>query len=74
MKKKCTADEIAPTQRHSAKTPLENIDPRVESLVNELIGRVADKWTMLILEILAERARCGSPAWANWWAGSARRC
>jgi len=55
MKKKCTADEIAPTQRHSAKTPLENIDPRVESLVNELIGRVADKWTMLILEILAEK-------------------
>ncbi len=30
-------------------------DPRVESLVNEVIGRVADKWTMLILEVLAER-------------------
>ena len=29
-------------------------DPRVEALVNELIGRVADKWTMLILEVLAE--------------------
>src|SRR3954463_16512682 len=31
------------------------IDPRIEALVNELIGRVADKWTMLILEVLAER-------------------
>ena len=29
-------------------------DPRVEALVNELIGRVADKWTMLVLEALAE--------------------
>ena len=30
-------------------------DPRVETLVTELIGRVADKWTMLILEVLIER-------------------
>ena len=29
-------------------------DPRVEALVNEVIGRVADKWTMLILETLDE--------------------
>jgi DNA-binding HxlR family transcriptional regulator len=29
-------------------------DPRVEALVNQLIGRVADKWTMLILEVLPE--------------------
>jgi DNA-binding HxlR family transcriptional regulator len=29
-------------------------DPKVEALVNELIGRVADKWTMLILEVLNE--------------------
>ena len=29
-------------------------DPRVEALVHELIGRVADKWTMLLLEVLAE--------------------
>lgn len=29
-------------------------DPEVEALVNELIGRVADKWTMLILEVLEE--------------------
>lgn len=31
------------------------IDPRVEALVTEVIGRVADKWTMLILETLIER-------------------
>lgn len=30
-------------------------DPRVEALVTEVIGRVADKWTMLILELLAEQ-------------------
>lgn len=31
------------------------VDPRVEALVNELIGRVADKWTMLVLEALEEK-------------------
>ncbi|MBD8556004.1 helix-turn-helix transcriptional regulator [Rhizobium sp. CFBP 8762] len=31
------------------------VDPRVEALVHDLIGRVADKWTMLILEILEEK-------------------
>jgi DNA-binding HxlR family transcriptional regulator len=30
------------------------IDPRVEALVNEVIGRVADKWTMLVLEELEQ--------------------
>jgi len=29
-------------------------DPKVEALVTEVIGRVADKWTMLILEVLEE--------------------
>ena len=29
-------------------------DPRVDALVTEVIGRVADKWTMLILEALAD--------------------
>ena len=29
------------------------VDPRVEVLVNDLIGRVADKWTMIVLEVLA---------------------
>nr|WP_315053062.1 helix-turn-helix domain-containing protein [uncultured Brevundimonas sp.] len=30
------------------------VDPRVEALVNEVIGRVADKWTMIVLDVLAE--------------------
>ena len=29
-------------------------DPRLEALVREIIERVADKWTMLILEVLEE--------------------
>lgn len=33
----------------------DDVDPRVELLVNEVIGRVADKWTMIILEVLAEQ-------------------
>jgi len=36
-------------------TPPNEVDPRVETLVNELIGRVADRWTMLILEVLSEK-------------------
>jgi DNA-binding HxlR family transcriptional regulator len=32
-----------------------DLDPRVEALVTETIGRVADKWTMLVLEILTEQ-------------------
>lgn len=31
------------------------VEPRIAALVNDLIGRVADKWTMLIIELLAER-------------------
>ena len=38
----------------AATTPPETVDPRIERLVNELIGRVADKWTMIILEVLEE--------------------
>ncbi|MES2666947.1 MAG: helix-turn-helix domain-containing protein [Pseudomonadota bacterium] len=35
-----------------AATPPDVLDPRIEALVNDLIGRVADKWTMLVLEVL----------------------
>ena len=31
------------------------VDPRVEALVTELIGRVADKWTLLVLEELEDQ-------------------
>ena len=30
------------------------IDPKLEALVREIIERVADKWTMLVLEVLEE--------------------
>jgi DNA-binding HxlR family transcriptional regulator len=36
-------------------SPPAQVDPRIEALVNDLIGRVADKWTMLVLEVLSER-------------------
>lgn len=31
------------------------LDPRVEGLVTDLLGRVADKWTLLVLEELESR-------------------
>lgn len=31
------------------------LDPKVEALVQEIIGQVAAKWTMLILELLQEK-------------------
>jgi DNA-binding HxlR family transcriptional regulator len=36
-------------------TPPRVTDPRVEALVREIIERVADKWTMLVLEVLEEQ-------------------
>ncbi|GLK84628.1 winged helix-turn-helix transcriptional regulator [Ancylobacter defluvii] len=40
---------VPPSDAYPAET-----DPRVEALVNEVIGRVADKWTMIVLEVLTE--------------------
>ncbi|RYX81096.1 transcriptional regulator [bacterium] len=34
--------------------PDDQLDPHIEVLVNDIIGRVADRWTMIILEVLAE--------------------
>lgn len=42
----------------NAYDPLEPVDPRVEALVTELIGRVADKWTLLVLEELEDHGTC----------------
>lgn len=50
-----TREQIAMAKMYSAHTPPDDLDPRIEALVNDLIGRVADKWTMLILEVLAEK-------------------
>lgn len=49
-----SAQQIALAKAYAALEPPRDIDPRITALVNDLIGRVADKWTMLILEVLAE--------------------
>ncbi|MCW2318366.1 DNA-binding HxlR family transcriptional regulator [Rhodoblastus acidophilus] len=36
--------------------PWPESDPAVDALVTEVIGRVADKWTMLVLEVLADHS------------------
>jgi DNA-binding HxlR family transcriptional regulator len=38
----------------AASSPPAEVDPDVEALVRDVIARVADKWTMLILEVLSE--------------------
>jgi DNA-binding HxlR family transcriptional regulator len=53
--RKFTEQEIARAKAYSAQIPPDDIDPKIEALVNDLIGRVADKWTMLLLEVLAEK-------------------
>jgi DNA-binding HxlR family transcriptional regulator len=48
-------EEVLKMKTYAACDEPAEVDPRVEKLVNELIGRVADKWTMLILEVLTEK-------------------
>lgn len=36
---------------------LKDVDPRLNALVMDLIGRVADKWTMTVLEVLVEAGK-----------------
>lgn len=55
--KRFSATQIAESRRQANLVPPDDIDPRVEALVSDLIGRVADKWTMLILEALGEQGR-----------------
>lgn len=47
---------VSETPREDAATVplLKDVDPAVNALVMELIGRIADKWTMAILEVLSE--------------------
>ncbi len=51
-----TDAEIARARSYAIERPSGPIDPRLAALVHELIGRVADKWTMLVLEVLTEHA------------------
>jgi DNA-binding HxlR family transcriptional regulator len=32
----------------------EEVDPRVDALVRQLVGRLADKWTLIVLQLLTE--------------------
>jgi DNA-binding HxlR family transcriptional regulator len=53
-----TEDQIAKSKAIFDRHRHEPImDPRVDKLVEELIGRVADKWTMIILELLLEHEK-----------------
>lgn len=51
--KRATPDPVIETRRTNP-APAQ-IDPAVEALVQDVIGQVADKWTMLVLEALEER-------------------
>jgi DNA-binding HxlR family transcriptional regulator len=46
---------------HASYDPDRELNPRVEQLVNQLIARVADKWTMHVLEVLEEAERKAPP-------------
>ena len=50
-----TKEQVAALQAYKSCEAEKPADARVEALVTELIGRVADKWTMLILKVLTER-------------------
>lgn len=50
-----TKEQIDAAKYYAAQVPPTNVDPRLAPLVNDLIGRIADKWTMLILETLMEK-------------------
>ena len=49
-----TPEEIAAAKRYAVANPPADLDPRIAALVHDLIGRVADRWTMLVLEVLGE--------------------
>ncbi len=48
-----TAEDERIEERRRGPIPAE-VDLAIEALVNDIIGKVADKWTMLILEALEE--------------------
>lgn len=46
-------ESLALASHFAASEPPET-DPKIDALVREIIERVADKWTMLVLEVLEE--------------------
>ena len=49
-----SAEAVGRARRIAEHAPPAEVDPKVQALVTQLIGRVADKWTMLVLEVLEE--------------------
>jgi len=49
-----TATAFKPRPVVNGRVEYPPVDPRIEALVTEVIGRVADKWTMIVLDVLAE--------------------
>jgi DNA-binding HxlR family transcriptional regulator len=47
-------ESVKPLAAQGEKLCYPQTDPEVDALVNEVIGRVADKWTMIVLEALSE--------------------
>ncbi len=50
---RASTDADIEARRHGAAIP-DQVDPAIEALVKDIIGKVADKWTMLVLEALQE--------------------
>jgi hypothetical protein len=59
---KTSKKQRAAVETYEACETQETSDSRIEELVKELIGRVADKWSMIIIEVLTERGEL-RPLW-----------
>lgn len=50
-----------------------SLDPRLQALVNEVIARIANKWTMIVLDVLAEHGVLRFTQLANQVAGISQK-
>src|SRR5271156_4648141 len=57
MRNATVTPELSSRNHGTNPGPPQQDDPELEVLVREIIGRVADKWTMLDLEVLSEHGR-----------------
>jgi DNA-binding HxlR family transcriptional regulator len=57
MRNSVAIPEVSSRNHGTHAGPAQQDDPGLEALVREIIGRVADKWTMLALEVLSEHGR-----------------
>ncbi|MGL4405938.1 MAG: winged helix-turn-helix transcriptional regulator [Notoacmeibacter sp.] len=49
-----TVTDLSPAHGAEVLAACATTDPKVAALANDVIGRIADKWTMIILETLTE--------------------